>query len=261
MFIDERSLRNGLIGLPLGDLRFFVQTGSTNDLALVWAAEGAADLSLVCAEEQTAGRGRGDHRWFTPAGTALAFSLVLRPMLGEEQSIQLFSGLGSLAVCEALELHGLKPEIKWPNDVLLNGSKVCGVLAEAVWLGDKTDCVILGIGVNIDLASVPPPDQLLYPATCVEAELHIPVDRMLLLREILTSLLTWRDLLTGEAFLTTWQNHLAFRSLQVEIWADGLPVRTGKVEGLEQDGSLRLLTNTGQTFTVHFGEVHLVSLL
>jgi BirA family biotin operon repressor/biotin-[acetyl-CoA-carboxylase] ligase len=255
--MNERTLRKTLSDIPLGGLRTFEQAGSTNDVALAWAADGAPDLALVCAEEQTSGRGRGDRRWFTPPGTALAFSLVLRPLPGEEQSVPLFSGLGAMAVCEALGMRGLHPEIKWPNDVLLNRHKVCGVLAEAVWMGEKADSIVLGIGVNVKPEAVPPSDQLNFPATCIEAEMGKGVDRLTLLRDILQALLYWRGLLTKDVFLKAWENYLAFRGEQVEIRAEGVNSRTGQVEGLERDGSLRLRSQDGQAFTVQFGEVHL----
>ena len=259
--MDERILRKTLLNIPLGGLRTFEQTGSTSDVALAWAADGAPDLALVCAEEQTSGRGRGDRRWFTPPGTALAFSLVLRPLPGEEQSVPLFSGLGAMAVCEALEIRGLHPEIKWPNHVLLHHRKVCGVLAEAVWMGEKVDSIVLGIGVNVTPEAVPPPDQLNFPATSIESEMGKSEDRPILLRDILQALLTWRGLLTKDVFSNVWENHLAFRGEQVEIRAEGFPVRTGLLEGLECDGSLRLRSKEGRAFTVQFGEVRLSPVL
>jgi BirA family transcriptional regulator, biotin operon repressor / biotin---[acetyl-CoA-carboxylase] ligase len=255
--MDEHSLRKILSDIPLGGLRTFDKVGSTNDVALAWAADGAPDLALVCADEQTSGRGRGNRRWFTPPATALAFSLVNRPSTVEEQSVPLFSGLGALAVCEALGLRELHPEIKWPNDVLLNRRKVCGILAEAVWMGDKLDCIILGIGVNVKPEAVPSSDQLNFPATSVEAALGKSVDRLTLLRDILQALLYWRSLLSKDVFPTAWENHLAFRGEQVEIQSEGVPTRTGQVEGLEPDGSLRLRSTDGQVFKVQFGEVHL----
>lgn len=259
--MDEPILRKVLSDISLGGLRAFEQTGSTNDVALAWAADGAPDLALVCAEEQTSGRGRGDRRWFTPPGTALAFSLVLRPLPGEEQSVQLFSGLGALAVWEALGMRGLHPEIKWPNDVLLNRSKVCGVLVEAVWMGEKAKSIVLGVGVNVKPEAVPPSDQLNFPATSVETEMGKSVDRLTLLRDILQALCSWRGLLTKDVFHNAWGKHLAFRGERVKILRDGFPVRTGQVEGLERDGSLRLRSDDGQVFTVQFGEVQLFPVL
>jgi len=255
--MDEQILRKSLSDIPLGGLRIFEQTGSTNDIALAWAADGAPDLALVYAEEQTSGRGRGDRRWFTPPGTALAFSLVLRPLPGEEYSVPLHTGLGAIAVCEALGMRGLHPEIKWPNDVLLSRRKVCGILTEAVWMGEKVDNIVLGIGVNVKPEAVPPPDQLNFPATSLEAEMGKSVDRLTLLKDILQAILYWRSLLTKDVFPNAWENYLAFRGEQVEIRAEGAATRTGRVEGLERDGSLCLRSQDGQIFMVQFGEVHL----
>jgi BirA family biotin operon repressor/biotin-[acetyl-CoA-carboxylase] ligase len=255
--MNESLLRKTLSEIPLGGLRLFDRIGSTNDLALAWAADGAPDLALVCAEEQTSGRGRGNRLWFTPPGAALAFSLILRPLPGEERSIPLFSGLGAMAVCAALELRTLHPQIKWPNDVLLNQRKVCGILAEAVWIGDKVDAIVLGIGVNIKPEAIPPSDQLNFPATCVESELGAAVDPAGLLKDILQALLHWRALLTNEAFLKGWEERLAFLGDKVEIRMEGLPSRTGVVEGLENDASLRLRSPDKNIFTVQYGEVHL----
>jgi BirA family biotin operon repressor/biotin-[acetyl-CoA-carboxylase] ligase len=261
--MDERSLRKALSDIPLGGLRYFERTGSTNDAALAWAAAGAPDLAMVYAEEQTAGRGRGDHRWFTPKGTALAFSLVLRPYPGEERLAARFSALGALAVCDVLATQGLHPEIKWPNDVLLNRRKVCGILAESVWTGEKVDSIVLGIGLNIKPEAVPAPEQLNYPATCLETELMSSrqgvqtFERAALLQQILQAMLHWRNLVASDIFLHAWEKRLAFRGEQVEIRTDAQEAWKGQVDGLEQDGSLRLLSPQGQAFTVQFGEVHL----
>jgi BirA family transcriptional regulator, biotin operon repressor / biotin---[acetyl-CoA-carboxylase] ligase len=255
--MNEREIRKSLSDLPLGGVRFINQVSSTNDIAIDWAADGASDLSLVCADEQTQGRGRGNRRWFSPPGAALAFSVVFQPRGQEEHSLSLFSGLGALAVCDALAQAGLYAEIKWPNDVLLNGCKICGVLAEAVWLGDQLESVILGIGVNVTPAAIPTPDQLFFPATSIESESCQTVDRLILLRDILQSLLYWRELLTKEAFLCAWQARLAYFGQLVEVSGGTDGNRFGRLDGLESDGSLRLVSEQGQTLSVQFGEVRL----
>lgn len=261
--MDELSLRKTLSNIPLGGLRYFEQTSSTNDIALSWAAANAPDLALVYAEEQTAGRGRGSRRWVTPAGAGLAFSLVMRPLFGREQTTPLFSALGALAVCEALAAMDMVPEIKWPNDVLLAGRKVCGILAESVWLGAQVESIVLGVGLNVSPEAVPPPEQLAFPATCLEAELppsdhtSLPLDRAVLLQQILQAALYWRSLVATDIFLHAWEQRLAFRGEQVEIRVEGKAPRKGLVDGLEPDGSLRLVSSRGKAFTVRFGEVHL----
>jgi BirA family transcriptional regulator, biotin operon repressor / biotin---[acetyl-CoA-carboxylase] ligase len=261
--MDELTLRKTLSNIPLGGLRFFKQTSSTNDIALAWAAANAPDLAMVYAEEQTAGRGRASNRWLTPPGAALAFSLILRPLFGREQTSAHFSALGALAVCEALSGLGLDPEIKWPNDVLLNRRKICGVLAESVWMGGQVDCIVLGVGMNIKPEAVPPPEQLNFPATCLETELPPPEhkiddqERAALLQQILQAALYWRSLVATDIFLHAWEDRLAFSGELVEIRVEGHAARTGRVDGLDPDGSLRLLSPQGKAFKVQFGEVHL----
>jgi BirA family biotin operon repressor/biotin-[acetyl-CoA-carboxylase] ligase len=261
--MDERTLRKTLSNIPLGGLRYFEQIGSTNDIALAWAASGAPDLALVYAEEQTAGRGRGNRSWFTPAGAALAFSLILRPLPAEEQSVPLFSALGALAVCEVLAAQNLQPEIKWPNDILLNRRKLCGILTESVWLGEQVESIVLGVGLNIQPKAIPPPELLNFPATCLEDELPPPRqqiqtrEKAVLLRQILQSVLDWRASVGNGIFQQALAARLAFLGEQVEIWADGLVINSGRVNGLEQDGSLRLLSPQGQVLKAQFGEVHM----
>src|SRR3989304_5947628 len=120
--MDEAVLKEVLAGLPLGSIRFYDRTGSTNDEAARWAEAGAPHLSLVVADEQTAGRGRLGRRWYTPSGSALAFSLILRgggqdaflPYMPHE-AIPRLTALGTLAVYDALRQgYDLDPQIKWP---------------------------------------------------------------------------------------------------------------------------------------------------
>ena len=163
--MDSFSLEKSLAGLRLGPLHYYHQIGSTNDEAARWAADGAPDLSLFVADEQTDGRGRLGRRWFTPAGSALALSLILRDQ-GQGSAlprhITRLTALGALAVCDALsDLYALQAEIKWPNDVLLSRRKIAGVLAEAHWQGEQLVAVILGIGVNVRQAALPLPREAL----------------------------------------------------------------------------------------------------
>ncbi len=258
MDITEQALRKALSDLPVGGIRFLEQTGSTNDVALAWASEGAPDLALVVADEQTAGRGRLGRKWVTPPGAALAFSLILHPVMEKAESIALYAALGALGVASALEdNYNLKPEIKWPNDVLLKRRKVCGILAEAVWLKNWAESVVLGIGLNVRAAAVPAAESLNFPATSLEAATGQCLERIKLLHAILTSLIAWRPRMESSEFIRAWEDCLAFRGEQVQIWAEGQPIRAGQVEGLDRDGGLRLRPLEGEVFSVRFGEVHL----
>src|SRR5918996_3412720 len=110
--MNQNQLKKALSRLPLGDVRYFDSIGSTNNEALAWATSSAKDLSLVIADEQTAGRGRLDRKWFTPKGTALAFSLILRPTAGEKPHLTRVVGLAALAVTDSLRIHGLVSQVK-----------------------------------------------------------------------------------------------------------------------------------------------------
>ncbi|MDX9864175.1 MAG: biotin--[acetyl-CoA-carboxylase] ligase [Anaerolineaceae bacterium] len=244
--------------LPVPAHRYYASVTSTNDLALAWAASGAPDGALVVADTQTAGRGRMSRRWITPPGSALAFSLVLRPTAQELAKPALFSPLGGLALSIALESRfNLHPAIKWPNDVLLDGRKTAGVLAESTWQNGKPQAIILGIGVNVGLASAPPADQVQFPATCIEAAAGKPVDRFDLLAALLTALFTWREQLPTPAFLQAWEKRLAFVGEQVQLIQPDQQTITGRLTGITPQGGLCLTLPDGTQTSFAAGDVTL----
>jgi BirA family biotin operon repressor/biotin-[acetyl-CoA-carboxylase] ligase len=255
--MNQAQLEETLKDLPLGRLEYFPTTGSTNDLAAQWAAAKAPNFSLVMADEQTTGRGRSGRKWHTPPGAALALSLVLRGEDLRPAYIPRTAGLGALAVCEALLDLGLDAQIKWPNDVLINGEKVCGVLAEAHWLGDQLQALILGIGVNITPEALPPQDQLTFPATSVQSTLEIPVDRLEVLKAILENILNWWGKLGTKAFIQAWDEHLAYKNQPVSLVSGPDSVVEGRVLGLDQGGGLILARNNGEQSIYQAGEIHL----
>ena len=255
--MNQNELKQALSSLPLGDVRYFDSIGSTNNEALAWAASGAKDLSLVIADEQTAGRGRLDRKWFTPKGTALALSLILRPTAAEKPHLTRIVGLAALAVADTLRTRGLVSQIKWPNDILLNGRKVAGILVESLWSGEEVDGLIIGIGMNVLKGAVPSDAALLFPATGLEESLGPAVERERALHDILANILALRPHLSSDSFIASWDKALAFRGEQVQVeQGDGL-VFTGKLLGLESNGSLRLSDEEGKSTTVRFGDVRL----
>ena len=255
--MNQNELKKALTKLPLGDVRYFDSIGSTNNEALAWATGGAKDLSLVIADEQTAGRGRLDRKWFTPKGTALAVSLILRLTPAEKPYLTRVVGLAALAVADALRTRGLNAQIKWPNDVLLNGRKLTGILVESVWSGEDVDCVVVGIGMNVLKEAVPSADLLLFPATSLEEVLGSTVQREIVLHDILAGIIALRPHLGSDAFIACWEEVLAFRGEQVQAEQGDGSMLTGKLLGLEPDGSLKLSDETGNSITVRFGDVRL----
>jgi BirA family transcriptional regulator, biotin operon repressor / biotin---[acetyl-CoA-carboxylase] ligase len=178
------------------------------------------------------------------------------------QVLSRLTGLGALAVCEALRCdYGLPAEIKWPNDVLLERRKTAGVLAEAHWIGSRLAAVILGIGVNVSPASVPSPGEVVFPASCVELALGRPVARPELLRAILVHLLAWREQMGQEQYVQAWEQRLAFRGEWVQIvdgvgGSNALP-ETVQIIGLDVDGGLKVKDQDGKSLVFHMGEVRL----
>jgi BirA family transcriptional regulator, biotin operon repressor / biotin---[acetyl-CoA-carboxylase] ligase len=271
--MEQEMLANKLADLRLGDIRYYKSIGSTNDQAARLIEEGAPDMALVVADQQTAGRGRMGRTWHTPAEAALAFSLVLFPKHDDPYVLPRHTALGALAVGDALHgLYGLMPKIKWPNDVLLERRKVSGVLVEAQWRGGELAALVMGIGINVAPASVLKDSQLRFPATCVEEVLGRKVDRIELLHEVLGKILEWRPRLSTQVFLQSWEERLAFRGEWVQVFPgqspgkDGLPhdleglpapIYEGEIIGLAPDGSLRLRTRSGEAVIIHVGEVRL----
>ncbi len=255
--MNETSLKKSLSKLKLGGLRYFDSIGSTNDEALAWAAEGAADFSIVVADEQTQGRGRLNRKWFTPKGSALAFSLILHSSEAMRPYLSRTVGLAALSIAESCSKTGLDPRIKWPNDILIDGKKIAGILVETVWSGDELDSLVIGVGINVHRASIPPRELLQFPATSLEHELGRELRREDILFGVLDSLVRWRERMGRDEFIKAWEDQLAFRGQQVQTFAGtDIPVM-GELLGLELDGSLRLLDKHRNSVVVRFGDVSL----
>ena len=261
--MDQPTLNKLLGDLSLGSIRYLNTVDSTNNLAAHWAKDGAPNLSLVISDEQTAGRGRLSRRWYTPPGAALAFSLIIQDTTQEtvmpNSSLSRLTALGTLAVCDALKQSfptQLQAQIKWPNDVLVAHHKLAGVLSEAFWQGEQLQTVILGIGINIAPESVPSAELLDFPATCVEAAVKEQVDRWELLHTVLVKLLYWRSHLTSPEFIQAWEKRLAYQGEWVQVIFEGEPSLEGQVIGLKSDGSLKMLTRSGDLVDLQAGEIH-----
>ena len=253
--MNAQTLQKKLSDLPLGRLRYFESVGSTNDEALAWAASGAPDLSLVIADEQTSGRGRLNRKWFTPKGTALAFSLILRspaPAL-----LPRTVGLAALSIADSLLVHQLAARIKWPNDVLVNGRKAGGVLIETVWSGTEIDSLVIGMGINVQRDSVPPAEDLQFPATSLEEELGRALDREEFLHDVLSAFIARRPQLGTDAFMKDWEDLLAFRGERVQIRVNESETHTGELLGIDSRGALRLRNEHGNVVTAQVGDVSL----
>lgn len=223
-------------------LRYFPALGSSNDVALSFAQRGAAEGTVVVAGMQTAGRGRRGHEWFSPSGAGLYVSIVFRPAAWQRQSHgpTLLTLMTGVAVAEAVRAStGLQTEIKWPNDLLVDGRKLAGILAEASGAAPPLDCIVVGVGVNLTRAAYPP--AIAARATSVEHELGRVPDRGLVLAETLASIAGWHaHLVHGrfDAILGRWRALSPSSHGATVEWATPQgPVR-GTTAGIDDRGAL-----------------------
>ena len=258
--MDISSWKSRLQDLPIGDIYIYHQVGSTNLEAQILAQDGAPNFSLVLANYQSAGKGRQGRTWITKEGKALALSLILYPDPGliTQDNLGKLSGLAALSVVEALENnYQIQPEIKWPNDVLVDGKKVCGILVDLHWTGTNLDFVILGIGINVCRGSVPGDLELEFPAASLEEVLGKEISRLDLLVHVLEELVRWYPELSYDHFITSWQEKLAFINQDIILILGSNDLDQGKILGISQDGSLILLSTTGEQQLYQTGEIQL----
>ena len=230
--------------------------GSTNERAAELAMEGAPEGALVLADEQTAGRGRLGRRWRMPRGSGIAMSLVMRPSQVDRAPVGAMGLVGALATIDALEGLRLEPRLKWPNDVLLEGKKVAGVLAQASWTGSALDYVILGIGVNVKPVPLEDEAAFDYPSTSVEDSVGDTVDRGTLVFSIVAGVDDWYERLQAGEAHPAWEDRLAYKSEWVSL-TNGEQEITGRPLGLTRTGGLRLETTVGKEIVLDAGTFQL----
>lgn len=253
---DLRGLCSGLKTRILAKkFLHFQQAGSTNQIALELARKGYPEGTLVVAEEQTAGRGRWQRPWYSSKGKVLLFSLILRPEILPAQFPQITLVAGA-AVAQAVHRQtGIKPGIKWPNDLLYQGKKFCGILVE----GAVQDSLVLGIGVNVNQESDDFPPQLQNTATSLGMITGEKVSRLLLLRRILETLEEDYEEYCRQGFASarrSWLQYEAILGKNVRIVIGGQEY-CGYAAGLAEDGTLLLRLPRGEEIRCSAGEVNL----
>ncbi len=266
----ERALTTRRLGRPT---LFFPTVGSTNDVAHAEAAAGATDGLLIIADEQTTGRGRLDRRWWAPAGTCLLLSLLLRPAIPLHRAGQLTMCLG-LGAAEGIErVTGLPARLKWPNDLLLHGRKLGGMLTELRATDARLDYAVLGLGVNVNVmfdkgrrtkdestsvTGLQPPPELADTAISLRMALGRPVDRLALLVELLARTEAWCErTLAGDAPHIAWAARLDTLGQRVTVT---LPANTltGLATAVTPEGALIVRDDAGCERQVWSGDVSAV---
>jgi BirA family transcriptional regulator, biotin operon repressor / biotin---[acetyl-CoA-carboxylase] ligase len=228
---------------------------STNRFAKDLAVSGAAEGTVVLAEEQTGGKGRRGRTWVSPGKENLLFSVLLRPALSTDRVFSLTMILALAAVEAVKTLSGLAPAIKWPNDLYAGRKKLGGILTEFSVTDKKADWVVLGLGLNVNRR----PDELAAQATCVMEETGIRVSRNQLLVGILKELqAAYQEILADniEPFYRRWSEACFILGKTVEIEFAGERMR-GRALRIEPDGALILETEEGSARRVLAGDVSL----
>ncbi|MDI9569597.1 MAG: biotin--[acetyl-CoA-carboxylase] ligase [Pseudomonadota bacterium] len=254
----REGLRTSLIGQ--GDIRFFPRTDSTNRQAKALAAAGATEGTVVIAEEQSAGRGRRGRTWFSPPRAGIYMSLILRPDIAPQEAPR-FAILGATAAATVVRATtGLEATIKWPNDILVGGRKIGGILTEASMEMDRVEYLVIGVGLNVNSSRRAFPPELRSVATSVRAETGRPASRICLARRLLESLEAAYHECRQEGFapiMERWRSLTEMLGRRVEVDVRGRRL-AGDVEAFDADGALVLRTPDGELLRLFSGDVQFV---
>lgn len=250
----KAGLKTEIVGR---ELVYFTDTDSTNDRAHALAKDGAAEGTVIIAEAQEAGKGRLGRHWTSPAGVNLYASIILRPPIAPRYASQL-TFLSAAAVARTIaEITELTPTVKWPNDVLIDGCKVAGLLNELDAETERIRYLILGVGVNVNMKAEQFPDDLRYPASSLAIASGGEVSRLVFTRTLLEHLDHLYSQYRHEGFkpiMQAWQDFFVLTGRQVEVDCQGRLLQ-GQVVGLDEDGALLLQTAGGRQERVLAGDV------
>jgi len=247
-------------------LQHFHSVGSTNVLALEAAQAGAPHGSVWVADEQTAGRGRSDHRWHSAAGDGLYVSTLLRPWMALADALWLSLATGLAAQAAIATVTGLTPDIRWPNDLLFGNKKCGGILVETSAVASQSDApamlryAVVGVGINVNHQSFPAELEAL--ATSLRRESGKPWARERILVEFLQAVEEEVALLEAELRGISSEVSLLDRFASASSWVRGKHVSvdeagsyTGVTDGLDARGFLRVIGDDGLLHTVLSGGV------
>jgi BirA family biotin operon repressor/biotin-[acetyl-CoA-carboxylase] ligase len=256
--LDLSLVRGRLGAARLGTkFHYFEQIGSTSSHARSLAESGALEGEVVIAESQTHGRGRLGRRWESPPLANLYFSIVLRPKLAPAHAAQI-TLMAAVALAESVAAFIPRaPAIKWPNDILVDGKKLAGVLTEACCDGERVDYVILGIGVNVNLGVDAMPETIRQRATSLSALAGNNLSRESVLRGLIQHLDRCYGILEAsgfEALRPRWEarSHLSGRRVRAEL---GDQAVIGMARGIDPSGALLLEDESGVLRRIIAGDV------
>ena len=232
---------------------YYPSLTSTMDVARREALRGVAEGTVIVASEQTAGRGRIKRAWLSPEGS-VALSIILYPGLADMPSLMM---LAPLAVARCVDgVTGLKPQLKWPNDVLIKGRKIAGILIESSLRRKIVDYTIIGIGININIKMADYPEISGF-ATSLSDALGKRVSPLVIVRRLLVEIEgLYRLLPDGDLIYQEWRDSLVTLGKQVRV-KSGSNIYEGIAESVARDGSLLLRQPDGQLTPIVAGDATL----
>lgn len=249
----KKSLAGKLIGHPL---YYYAKIGSTNDEAFRLARQGAPEGTVLVAESQSAGKGRMQRPWHSPPGANIYTSIILRPAFEPPRATQISIAAG-IAVAETLGGYCPgKVSLKWPNDVLVGGRKICGILAQMKLSGNTIDFVVVGIGINVNMKREDFPPDIQNIATSLAVETGGETSRVKLIIGLYENAAKWYRELTENGFGPVRENWISLSSMigkPVSVLCHGETL-TGVAAGLDDDGALMLRTEGNETVKVSAGD-------
>ena len=243
------------------ELYFYSETDSTNSRAMELARAGAVEGTAVIADSQTGGKGRLGRKWFSPKGTNLYTSIILRPPVAPREAPSM-TLLFAVAVSEAIEAFTnalLVPTVKWPNDVLLGERKVAGVLTEMAAEMDRVEYVVCGVGVNLNMDTLKSETETGVRAASLKEAASSEIERARFTRELYYTLEKWYKiyLKDGIAPVTTaWRSYFAAEGKQIRVDAINRVVE-GVCAGIDESGSLLVRASSGEIERITSGEMTL----
>jgi BirA family biotin operon repressor/biotin-[acetyl-CoA-carboxylase] ligase len=259
LYADDLLSQLGRTKVIGRDIRVFEETTSTNDVIEKLARDGVKEGAVVFAESQTRGRGRLGRRWMSPARKGLWFSVLLRPELQPQETTQLTVASATALARAIRSATGLQPEIKWPNDLLIRGRKLAGILTELHAELDRVKYVILGIGVDVNLNAGDFPPDLRKGSTSLKVEAGRPILRSELAVGILRALDEDYARVCSGRFSDVadeWEAACSTLGHEVIIRTGDRQIR-GRAESLGEDGALLLRTDHGHLERIIGGDVTL----
>jgi len=261
MDLSEQAIRSRLSGALIGrQIHYFHELDSTNTCAAQLADGGAAEGEVVIADRQTRGRGRMDRLWHSPPGRNIFTSIILRPQMAPATAsvITLTAGV---AVADAIaSICPGRIRLKWPNDVLIGGRKACGILTEMKTRGKVIDCVIVGIGINVNMERGDFPEELQRTATSLREEAAETVSRQDVAVHLYRSFESWYQILMTKGFegvRTKWMRYANLMGRDIEVKQKQVTQR-GRIVGLDDRGALILCDADSRRRRVLSGDITVI---